>query len=62
MNNILNVKDILDSMNNIEVSCEIGGSHGTRDIDHKKFYDQVKGLMTLLEVNLNNKKGGGMSA
>lgn len=62
MSNILNVKDILDSIKNIEVSCDIGGTFGSRDIDHKKFYEQVKGLMSLLEVNLNNKKGGIVSA
>ena len=58
MSNILNVKDIVDSIKKIEESC----SYGDRDIDHKKFYDQVKGLISLLEVNLDNKKGGIMLA
>ena len=58
MSNILNVKDIVDSIKKIEESC----SYGDRDIDHQKFYDQVKGLISLLEVNLDNKKGGGILA
>ena len=60
MSNILNITDIVDAIKKIEQSCNIGGHDRTRNTDHKKFYEQVKGLMSLVEVNLNNKKGGGM--
>jgi hypothetical protein len=56
MSNILNITDIVDAIKKIEQSCNIGGHDRTRNTDHKKFYEQVKGLMSLVEVNLNNKK------
>ena len=54
MSNILNITDIVDAIKKIEQSCIIGGQDRTRNTDNIKFYEQVKGLLSLVEVNLNN--------
>jgi hypothetical protein len=63
MANILNVSDIVNSIKTIEKDCEVIDGFGGRrmlDPDYKKFYERVKGLMSLVEENLINKKGGGV--
>ena len=63
MSNILNINDIVNSIKTIEKDCEsVDGFGKMSDPDYKKFYERVKGLMSLLEENLSNKKGGGLSA
>jgi hypothetical protein len=63
MGNILNTTDIVNAIKTIEKDCEqIDGFGKMTDPDYKKFYERVKGLMSLVEENLNNKKGGGFSA
>jgi len=62
MANILNLSDIVNSIKTIEKDCEVvdGFGGGMLDPDYKKFYERVKGLMSLVEENLSNKKGGGV--
>jgi hypothetical protein len=59
MGNILNTDDIINSIKKIEKDCELGAGFGKVTIDHAKFYERVKGLMVLVEENLDNKKSGG---
>ena len=60
MSNILNTDDVLNSIKKIEKDCERVDGYGKMpDPDYKKFYERVKGLMSLLEENIENKKGGG---
>ena len=59
MSNTLNVNDIVNSIKTIEKDCERVNELGTiTDLDYKKFYERVKGLMSLVEENVSNKKGG----
>lgn len=58
MANILNEKDIVNSIKTIEKDCEMVNELGKTDLDYEKFYQRVKGLMSLVEENLTNKKGG----
>jgi hypothetical protein len=63
MANILNVNDIVNSIKKIEKDCEMVDGFGKMpDPDYKKFYERVKGLMSLVEENVSSKKGGGMMA
>jgi hypothetical protein len=63
MANILNVNDIVNSIKKIEKDCErVDGFGKMPDPDYKKFYERVKGLMSLVEENVSSKKGGGMMA
>ena len=56
MGNTLNVNDIVNSIKTIEKDCETVNSFGIKtDIDYKKFYERVKGLMSLAEENVGNK-------
>jgi hypothetical protein len=59
MGNILNTDDIINAIKKIEKDCELGDGFGKVTIDHVKFYERVKGLMVLVEENLDNKKSGG---
>ena len=62
MGNTLNVNDIVNSIKTIEKDCETVNSFGIKtDLDYKKFYERVKGLMSLAEENVGNKNqsGGG---
>jgi|688.fasta_scaffold825198_2 hypothetical protein len=59
MGNILNTDDIINAIKKIEKDCELGAGFGKVTIDHAKFYERVKGLMVLVEENLDNKKSGG---
>jgi hypothetical protein len=62
MANILNVIDIVNSIKTIEENCKMVDGYGVKnpDPDYEKFYERVKGLMSLVEENLSNKKGGGV--
>ena len=62
MANILNVSDIVNSIKTIEKDCGMVDGFGVKisDPDYKKFYERVKGLMSLVEENLSNKKDGGV--
>jgi hypothetical protein len=61
--NILNTMDIINSIKKIEKDCELVDGFGKMpDPDYKKFYERVKGLMTIVEENSQNRKGGSMSA
>jgi len=61
--NILNTMDIINSIKKIEKDCErVDGFGKMPDPDYKKFYERVKGLMTIVEENSQNRKGGSMSA
>ena len=56
MSNILDTTDIVNAIKTIEKDCErifqkMSGP------DYKKFYERVKGLMSLIEEN-NRKVGG----
>jgi hypothetical protein len=63
MANILNVNDIVNSIKKIEKDCErVDGFGKMPDPDYKKFYERVKGLMSLVEENVSSKRGGGMMA
>jgi hypothetical protein len=63
MANILNVNDIVNSIKKIEKDCErVDGFGKMPDPDYKKFYERIKGLMSLVEENVSSKKGGGMMA
>jgi hypothetical protein len=63
MANILNVNDIVNSIKKIEKDCEMVDGFGKMpDPDYKKFYERVKGLMSLVEENVSSKKCGGMMA
>jgi hypothetical protein len=63
MGNILNTTDIVNSIKTIDKDCEkgtgYGQPYGQPSIDYEKFYNRVKGLMSLVEENLGNKKGEG---
>jgi len=63
MGNILNTTDIVNSIKTIDKDCEkgtgYGQPYGKPSIDYEKFYERVKGLMSLVEENLGNKKGEG---
>jgi hypothetical protein len=63
MGNILNTTDIVNSIKTIDKDCEkgtgYGQPYGQPSIDYEKFYERVKGLMSLVEENLGNKKGEG---
>ena len=59
MSNKLNIRDIIDSIREIEKDCErVDGFGKMPDPDYKKFYERVKGLITLAE-NLEPKPGSG---
>jgi hypothetical protein len=58
MSSKLNTRDIIDSIKKIEKECELGAGFGKVTIDHTKFYERVKGLMSLAE-NLEPKPGSG---
>jgi hypothetical protein len=70
MSNLYNIKDIVNSIKTIEKDCEIerikesaSGNwehQKNTEIDHKKFYERMKGLMILLEENLENNKRRGI--
>jgi hypothetical protein len=66
MGNILNTTDIVNSIKTIDKDCEkgtgYGQPYGKPSIDYEKFYERVKGLMSLVEENLGNKKGEGFLA
>ena len=54
MANILNTTDIVNAIKTIDKDCEMVDGFGKMpDPDYKKFYNRVKGLMTLVEENLN---------
>ena len=56
MSNILNTTDIVNAIKTIDKDCEMVDGFGKiPDPDYNKFYNRVKGLMTLVEENLNNK-------
>ncbi len=63
MNNILNTTDIVNAIKTINKDCEKGSGYGQPygrpSIDYEKFYNRVKGLMALVEENVQPKKGGG---
>lgn len=57
MDNKLSVNDIVNSIKTIEKDCErVDGFGKMPDPDYKKFYERVKGLMSLVEENIN--RGG----
>ena len=59
MSSKLNTRDIIDSIIKIEKDCEMVDGFGKMpDPDYKKFYERVKGLMSLAE-NLEPKPGSG---
>ena len=50
MANILNVNDIVNSIKKIEKDCErVDGFGKMPETDYKKFYERVKGIMSLVE-------------
>lgn len=54
MDNKLSVNDIVNSIKTIEKDCEMVDGFGKMpDPDYKKFYERVKGLMSLVEENIN---------
>ncbi len=63
MSNILNTTDIVNAIKTINKDCEkgtgYGQPYGRPSIDYEKFYERVKGLISLVEENLGNKKGEG---
>ncbi len=62
MSNKLEVRDIINSIEQIEKDCEQVNRHGENpEPDYKKFYERVSGLM-LLSKEVDNKKGGAIIA
>ncbi len=57
--------DMVNAIKEIESAClkDYDGSKSHfQQIDYLKFYERVKGMMTLAEENFRAKKGGGFAA
>jgi hypothetical protein len=51
----INIKDIIKTLKTIEEDCSVGASCNTTEVNFVKFYERVKGLMTLINNDAFNK-------